>query len=129
MKKKLLSLGVVLLSSLLFSGCATNITNLTPSTQKRNANALYPFEVDFDTSERCIQHDTLKPSVVIGGQLYPMEPAMMLKDRWETLIPVSPDKEYVNYRFKFDYDYTSIPHRRPGSILSRSFQLKITDNK
>ena len=43
------------------------------------------------------------------------------------MIPVPGNKEYVSYRFKFDYDYRSIPRSRPGSQLSRPFQLHILD--
>lgn len=127
MKKKLFSLSIVLLSSLLFTGCTTTITNLTPSTQKRDPGGLYPFEVALDTTERRIREETLQPYVLIGPQSFPMQPTLMLKNRWETLIPISPDKEHVNYRFKFDYKYNSIPEPRPGSRLSRPYQLQILD--
>jgi hypothetical protein len=130
MKKKLLSLrtlGTLLVSSLLVSGCATTITNLTPSTQKRNADSLYPFEVAVDTPDHRIRESSLKPYVLIGPEAYPLQPTHMLKNRWETLIPIPPGKEYVNYRYKFDYQYNSIPNPRPGSRLSRPYQLHIVD--
>ncbi len=127
MKMKLLSLGSVVLSSLFLAGCTTTITNLTPSTQKRNKDALYPVEVVFDTRQSVIRRDTLTPYVLVGSQIYPMQRTLDLKNRWETLVPVPPDKEYVNYRFKFDYDYKSIPRPKPGSILSVPYQMQILD--
>ena len=126
-KKKLLSLGPLLLSSLLLAGCTTTITNLTPSTQRRNPNGLYPVEVALDTREYCIRKETLKPYVLVGSRIYPMQPTLMLKDRWETLVPVPANMEYVNYRFKFNYDLRSIPEPTPSSKLSRPFQLQILD--
>ncbi len=125
--KKLSSRALILLSSLLFAGCTTTITNLTPSTQPRAANGLYPIEVTLDTRDRCIRQETLKPYVLIGEEIYPMQPTFMLKNRWETLVPVPADKEYVNYRFKFNYDYRSIPKPHPGSRLSRPYQFQIKD--
>ncbi len=125
MKKKPLSL--VLVSSLLFAGCTTTITNLTPSTQKRNRDGLYPVEVALDTREQCIRQETLQPFVLVGPQVYPMQPTFNLKNRWETLVPVPADKEYVNYRFKFNYQTRSIPKPKPGSKLSRPFQLQVLD--
>lgn len=127
MKKKPLLTYALLLSSLLWTGCTTTITNLTPTTHKRNANGLYPFEVALDTREHSIRRDTLQPSVVIGDHLYPMQQTLMLKNRWETLVPVPANQEYVNYRFKFDYQSRSIPEPKPGSKMSRPFQLQILD--
>jgi hypothetical protein len=127
MKKKTWSLWPLLISSLLLSGCGTTITNLTPSTLKRNQNGLYPFEVEFDTTQRTIRSQTLQPYVLIGAQAYPMQPAPMLKNRWETLIPVPGNKDYVSYRFKFNYEYNSIPHPHRGSKLSSPYQVRIVD--
>jgi hypothetical protein len=127
MKKKLSSLGPLLLSSLLLSGCTTTITNLTPSTQKRNPNALYPIEVELDTRDATIRHESIKPYVLVGSQSYPMQQTLGLKNRWETLVPVPPDKEYVSYRFKVNYDNRRIPEARPNSRLSQPFQLQVLD--
>src|SRR6185369_358237 len=100
MKKKLPRLSAILLSSLLFSGCTTTITNLTPSTEKRSPNGLYPFEVALDTRQHSIRRDSVKPYVLIGTQAYPMDQTLSIKNRWETLVPIPGDKEYVSYRFK-----------------------------
>jgi hypothetical protein len=127
MKKMLLLLMPALLSSLLLSGCTTTVTNLTPSTQKRNANGLYPFEVIFDTTEQCIRKETVAPYVLIGSQMYPMQPTMLLKNRWETLAPIPADREYVSYQYKFNYEYNAIPSRGRSSKLSPPFQLQILD--
>jgi len=127
MKKKLSSFGPLLLSSLLFVGCTTTITNLTPSTQKRSPNALYPLEVELDTRDHSIKRETIKPYVLVGSQSYLMQPTLGLKNRWETLVPIPADKEYVSYRFKFNYDTRSIPEPSPGSKLSQPFQLQVLD--
>src|SRR4051794_37347865 len=105
MKKKLLLLWPVLLSSVLLTGCTTTITNLTPSTEKRDPNGFYPIEVALDTQERCIRQETIKPFVLVGPQAYSMKPTLGIKNRWETLVPVAPNIEYVSYRFKFNYDF------------------------
>jgi hypothetical protein len=127
MKKALSLLWPVLVGSVLLTGCTTTITNLTPGTQKRNPSGLYPFEVALDTRKQSIRQETLRPYVLVGAQAYPMQPTLMLQNRWETLVPVPPNQEYVNYRFKFDYQYRSIPESRPSSILSQPFQLQVLD--
>ncbi|MBI4663810.1 MAG: hypothetical protein HY735_33835 [Verrucomicrobia bacterium] len=116
-----------LLLGLLLSGCSTTITNLTPSKQTRNSTGLYPFEVLFHSNQKTLRKETLQPCVVVDLEAYPMQPAPVLKDRWETLVPVPADKKFINYRFKFDYQYVSVPQRRSGSILSAPYQLEIVD--
>jgi hypothetical protein len=126
MKKKLSLCGPLLFSSLLLAGCTTTVTNLTPSTETRNQNGLYPFEVALDTREHSIRRTTLKPFVLVGSQAYPMQPTFGLQNRWETLVPVPADREYVNYRFKFNYLTRSFKGT-PSSKLSRPFQLQVLD--
>jgi hypothetical protein len=127
MKKKLSLCGPLLVSLLLLAGCTTTITNLTPSTAKRSPTGLYPFEVELDTRQYCIRRDTLAPYVVVSDQVYAMKPTLGLKNRWETVVPVPADREFVNYRFKFNYKTRSIPEPRPSSKLSRPFQLQVLD--
>jgi hypothetical protein len=129
MKKNSWPVWLLLLSSLLISGCTTTITNLTPSTQKRNANGLYPFEVVLDTRENSLRQQTLKPFVLIGTQAYAMQRAPMLSNRWETLVPIPANKEFINYRYKFNYEYNCIPRPKPGSKLSPPYQLQVLDRR
>ena len=108
-------------------GCTTTISNLTPSRQPRNANNIYPFEVTYDTKEKVVREETIKPYVMIGAQLYPMEPAPMLKNRWEAQVPVGASTNVIYYRYKFDYQYDRIPTPGEGSRLSPTYQLEIVD--
>lgn len=114
--------------AVVLTGCTTTtVTNLTPSRQPRNSAGLYPFEVAFDTNQQSVKEETLTPYVLIGLQSYPMKPAPVLKNRWETLIPIPPDQTVVHYRYKFDYEYLSIPQRRSSSKLSVPYRLEIVD--
>lgn len=122
MKKFLL----LLLTPLLLAGCST-ITNLTPERQPRNATGLYPVEAAFNTRQQTIRAQSIKPLVMVGLDSYPMRKTSLMKNRWETLIPISPDKTAINYRFKFDFEYNAVPQVRPDSILSREYQLKVGD--
>ena len=108
-------------------GCTTTISNLTPSRQPRNADNLYPFEVTYDTKEKVVREETIKPYVMIGAQLYPMEPAPMLKNRWEAQVPIGANTNMIYYRYKFDYQYDRIPTPGEGSRLSPTYQLEIVD--
>lgn len=128
MMKRLLAL--TFLCSL-FAGCTSithiTLTNLTPRQHTRNPNGLYPVEVAWDSNQANIVHESIKGYVVVGEDAYPMQRQPVLTNRWETFLPVPADKQFVNYLFKFDYDYKAIPNRRPGSRRSEPFQLEIVD--
>lgn len=109
-------------------GCThTHISNLTPTTQTRNANGLYPVEVAWSSNQKSLRKETLKPSVVVGMETYPMQPVPLVKNRWETLIPVPAGSDLLHYRIKFDYEYDAVPVRRANSKMSAPYQLKIVD--
>ncbi len=115
------------LAALCLSGCATTITNITPSNQPRNANNVYPFEVALETSQATIKENTLKAYVLLGETIYPMQPVQLLKNRWEALVPVAANTNYLYYRYKFDYSYNRIPKPADSSRLSPTYQLEIVD--
>ncbi len=121
--KKLLLLSLV---PLLFAGCST-ITNLTPSQQTRNVSGLYPVEAVWDSRQQSIREGSMKPSVMVGMESYPMRKTSLMRNRWETLVPVPADKGVINFRFKFDFDYNAIPQPMPDSKLSREYKLQIVD--
>lgn len=117
---------IVFVLPLLLAGCATSsITNLTPAQQPRNTSGYYPIEAVWQTSQQSVVEDSIKPYVVVGLESYPMRPTPLLKNRWETLVPISPDKDHIYYRFKFDYDFKGIPAHRADSLLSREQRLDI----
>ncbi len=112
----------------LLAGCTTTtLTNLTPRQLSRNANGIYTFEVLLDTKQQTLRQETIKPYVLIGFNVYPMEPALVMKNRWEALIPVPADKKFVSYRYKFDYDYNRFGPRGSNSKLSQQYQLDISE--
>jgi hypothetical protein len=117
----------VLAVLVMVSGCSTTISNLTPTQHPRNADNLYPFEVTFDTNQKTVREHSLKPFVMIGSQLYPMQPAPMLKNRWEAQVPIGANTNHVYYRYKFDYEYDRIPKPGESSRLSPEYQLEIVD--
>jgi hypothetical protein len=122
MPKNLLLLALLLG---LTCGCRTTLTNLTPSQVPRNTSGLYPFEVAWDTTQQSIKEDTIAAFVLVGSESYPMQRTPKLPNRWEANVPILAEKAEVNYRFKFDYQYLSIPERRHNSRTSPQYQLRI----
>jgi hypothetical protein len=117
----------LVLACVALTGCSTTLTNLTPRQHTRNANGLYPVEVMWDSKQANIVKDTIKGYVIVGQDAYPMQRSPMLTNRWETFLPVPADKEFVNYRYKFDYEFLRIPVRQPSSKMSAPYQLQIVE--
>ena len=117
----------LVLLSVLLVGCASTITNLTPSKQPRNATGLYPIEAAWDTRQQTVRPSSLQPYVVAGFESYPMRPTAGVKNRWETLIPVAPNVNTVPYHIRFDYKYNTFGKPKESSRLSPGYELQIID--
>jgi len=112
----------------LLIGCATStITNLTPSRLPRKDNGQYALAVEWDSRQQSLIRDSIKASVVVGLDQYPMQRTLMLTNRWETLVPVPADNNVVTYRYRFDYEYRGCPTHQLDSKLSKYYQLFILD--
>jgi hypothetical protein len=113
---------------LLLMGCASTFTRLTPLQQPRNPNNLYPVEVQFNSTQQSLRWDSLKPYVLVNGNLYPLRPVEMVQNRWEGFVPVPPGINTVGFRFKFDYLYNNFnTPPKPNSAWSPQYQLRIID--
>ena len=113
---------------LLLVGCASNsITNLTPSSQRRNAEGLYPVEAYWKSNQQSLKKETIRAYVMVGLESYPMKPTAMLENRWEIDMPIPADQKTLFYRFKFDYEYRGMPGTRSDSLKSQEFRLDIFD--
>jgi len=118
----------VSLLTLSLTGCtSSSIVNLTPRQQPRNDNGLYLVEAEWNSNQRSIRYDTLAPKVVVGTNTYPMRQTQLLTNRWEALIPVSKEEKLLNYHYKFDFQYTTVPTKLNDSKISPAYQLKIAE--
>ncbi|MBI2928661.1 MAG: hypothetical protein HYY24_23605 [Verrucomicrobia bacterium] len=118
----------LLLLPLVLAGCTSiHVTNLTPRQLPRDTNGLYPFEVAWRSNQRSLLRDSIKAYVVVGAELYPMQPVPVVKDRWETLVPIPASEPVLHYHYKFDFDYASIAIVRSDSKRSRPYLLQIED--
>lgn len=120
--KKLLPI----LPVLLMTGCAATFTRLSPLEQSRNANNLYPVEVQFNSPQQSLRVESIKPFVLVNGEPYPLRPVQMMRNRWEGLVPVPAGVNTAAFRFKFDYLYNNVgTDPKPDSALSPEYKLKI----
>ena len=117
-----------LLPLLLLTGCAASFTRVTPLQQPRNANNLYPVEVIFNTDQTSLRWDSIKPYVLVNGELYPLRPVPVVLNRWEGLVQVPAGANSVDYKFKFDYLYNNFGTApQPNSEASKTYTLKIVE--
>src|SRR5690242_15107839 len=112
--------------ALMLTGCASTFTRLSPLEQPRNPNNLYTVEVQFNSPQQAMRPESIKPYVVVQGQMYPLHPVPIVQNRWEGFVPVSPSSDSTEYRFKFDYLYNAFGSQpAKGSATSPLYKLKI----
>jgi hypothetical protein len=126
MLKKILPL---LSLPLLLAGCTGTFTNLTPTTQIRNSTNLYPVEVAFNSRQQTLRWDSIRPRILVGEKFYEMRPTLMMTNRWEGAIPVTPGTTSVRYRYKFDFKYNDFGAPTADSALSPEYTLRIVEGK
>lgn len=125
MVKKIFSIS---LPAFLLAGCSTEITNLTPRVETRNANGFYHVEAALHSTQETLRWNSVKPSVLVGTDVYSMQYTAWMTNRWETLIPAPANTKVFYYRFKFDFKYDawgSPP--KVDSKLSPTYRLEIKD--
>lgn len=114
--------------ALALTGCtSTNIVNLSPKQQPRNQDGLYLVEAEWQSNQRSVRYDTLTPLVVVGTNTYPMRQTQLLTNRWEALIPAAKDQKAINYYYKFDFKYSTMPGRMNDSKTSAPYLLQISE--
>ena len=118
-----------LLAAALLTGCGTTstVTQLSPRTQTRNAEGLYPVEIEFRSNMQALRKETLKPYLQVGEDNYPLRRTPRMEHRWETLLPVPATNNLVNYKVKVDFEYNAIRSAKPDSVLSPPYQLQIRE--
>jgi hypothetical protein len=125
LNSKILAVGVLALA---FAGCtSTSIVNLTPKQQPRNADGLYLVEAEWQSNQRSVRYDTVTPKVIVGTNQYPMRQTQLLTNRWEALVPATKDDKVLNYYYKFDFKYTTLPGQLKDSKVSAPYQLRISE--
>ncbi|MGO8766254.1 MAG: hypothetical protein ACLQSR_14095 [Limisphaerales bacterium] len=114
----------------LLAGCATQFTRLSPLEQPRNANNFYPVEVQFNSDQQSLRWDSIKPYVLVDGELYPLHQVPLVDNRWEGFVTVPPASDEVDFRFKFDYLYNDFGSQpKPTSSYSPLYKMKILDRQ
>ena len=115
----------VLCLPLLLAGCTTHITNLTPQQQERAANNRYTVEVALDSQRQALRWDSIRPTIVIGKESFPMHPTALMTNRWEAEVELPPGTDLVHYQYKIDFQYNAFGAPKSDSTLSPAYTLRI----
>ena len=114
---------------LLGMGCThSRITNLTPANLPRNTTGFYPVEMIWENNTHTLRHESVKPMVMVGTQVYPMKRTPLVTNRWETLVPVPVEASELRYRIKVNWEYNAVPVPDANSQRSEEFLLRILEN-
>ncbi len=115
-----------------FAGCVTTqttVTSLTPKREYRTKDNLYQLEAALNSRQQTLRWETVKASVMIDNEFYPMRMTSLMTNRWETLVPVPAATSVLTYRFKFDFDYNAFgTPPKADSVLSPVYKLQIMDH-
>ena len=122
--KNILMLSIL---SLLLAGCTAKFTNLTPHQQVRNANGLYPVEVAFNSRQQTLRWETIHPQIIVGSDVYPMKPTLLMSNRWEGLVPVPTGVNGIKYHYKFDFLQNEFGPAKPNRASSQPYMLRILE--
>lgn len=117
--------------ALAVSGC-TSITNLGSDHHVRNASGLYPVAIGWDSNQRSLLPDSLRPVVLtdFNASRYkeiPMTPVPGQVNCWTAQVPVPKGVNFLNYRVKMNFQYNKILQPGKDSRLSPPYQFQIID--
>ena len=123
-RKFILSLGVAL-GLLLLAGCqGIVLTNLTPASLPENPSQIYTVTLRVTPKTSTIIQKSIKPRLVIDGQVYPMNRSSMGENLFEFDYQLPAGREEIAYYFLVNYQiegngtvtsgetYTGVTHAR-----------------
>jgi len=98
---------------------------LTPRSATPSPDANYMFETTFRTHRRGVQPENVKAWVVVGLNLYPMQPVPNTENRFEALLPLPTDRSVLRYRYKFQFTYPGVLDNKINSTMSPEYELQM----
>lgn len=69
-------------AALLLAGCDVKLINRTPAQFSENPSGIYTFALEV-RARSVVNEESIEPSIVIGGSVYPMQPSDLGENVWE----------------------------------------------
>ncbi|MDP6904793.1 MAG: hypothetical protein QF406_10130 [Verrucomicrobiota bacterium] len=109
-------------------GCIYHeLTNITPGALPRNDKGYYEVHVIWESNDTTVRPDTIQPVVLIGTNSFKMQKTPLMKNRWQTPVPINAVANELRYRIKVNWKYNAIPSPAANSQLSEEFLLRINN--
>ncbi|MBE2214152.1 MAG: IPT/TIG domain-containing protein [Opitutaceae bacterium] len=89
---------------LLLAGCDVKIINRTPATFTENPSGVYTITAEVQVKSGVVKKETLKPSIVIDGQIYPMTQSDLAPNMWEYDYRLPAGRSEGKYYFVATFD-------------------------
>ncbi|MEO7597997.1 MAG: IPT/TIG domain-containing protein, partial [Opitutus sp.] len=124
-RKFLLSLGVAL-GLLLLAGCqGIVLSNLTPASLPENPSQIYTVTLRVTPKSSTIVKNSIKPRLVIDGQIYPMTRSSMGENLFEFDYQLPAGREEIAYYFLVNYQVEGNGTITPAETYTGVTQARI----
>ena len=88
----------------LLAGCDVKIINRTPATFSENPSGVYTITAEVQVKSGVVKKDTVQPSIVIDGQIFPMTRSDLAPNMWEYDYKLPVGRGEGKYYFIATYD-------------------------
>lgn len=92
---------------LLLAGCDVKLINRTPGTFTENPSGVYTITAEVRVRSGVVNKDTIKPSIVIDGAIFPMSLSPLAPNLWEYDYKLPPGRGEGTYYFIATYEASS----------------------
>jgi hypothetical protein len=122
--RKLVGL-LAIAASVLLAGCDLSIKNLTPAALPENPSQVYTLTLRAAPRSAAIIRDSIRPTVVVDGQAFPMVPSNSGRDIFEFDYRLPPGQTGARYYFIIPYQIStdSGPLQREAFTALTDLQL------
>ncbi len=126
MKAKFIT-SVMALAALLFTGCASTITNLTPKNVPQNPSGIYTLTMNARVVEGDSVPQSFRGFIVIDGKTYEMRRSDFANLIWDFEYKMPTDRIQSNYYFVLKYKVDVNGILRDREVYSEVYKLDLTN--
>lgn len=121
----ILQFAIPCLLALLFAGCQTTVTNLTPSKLPENPSGIYTFSFVANADSANIMQETVEARLVINGETHTMTRDSLDNNLFAYDFPMPQGQTNARYYYTLTYNYTN----RDGKILKGDVASPLYDTR
>lgn len=123
--KEYLIASALLASAVLLGGCGATFVNLTAVNQNQNPSNIYTLQTEVDMQDKAVVQDTMKVSVVIGGEAHPMVRGQVGDNLWSYDYKLPTGFDEANYYFVSEYEVIREGLLKPRQKKSQLYRFQL----